>query len=79
MPQFTVASYVKTLCAHADTGLQDGFCNWFGSRITDSVMTSDKKVYVVAGLADGGRLMQYWPEVRVPPSTVRPIRGYAGT
>jgi hypothetical protein len=60
----------EEICDSADQYVAETFCAWGGSRITDAMSTSDGKTYVVAGTADGGRLMQYTPDLRVPPTAV---------
>ncbi|MFL5844794.1 MAG: hypothetical protein ACJ762_08885 [Solirubrobacteraceae bacterium] len=61
------------LCADADAGAREAFCRYAGGRISESVSTADGRVFAIAGAADGGRLVQYFPEVRVPDSAVRRI------
>jgi hypothetical protein len=60
----------EEICDGADQYVTETFCAWAGTRITDAFTTSDHRVFVIAGTADGGRLIQYSPDLRVPPTGV---------
>lgn len=69
----TAAHDVTTVCDGADAAATEAFCALNGSRIGESVATTDGRVFAVAGPADGGRLVQYYPDVRIPASAVRKV------
>lgn len=70
---FLDAERVKEPCAEADASAKAAFCRPAGALMTDSVTTADGRVFAVAGPADGGRLVQYFPEPAIPASGVSKV------
>jgi hypothetical protein len=67
------AASLADVCAGADQSTATAFCEPAGSRMTKAMTTSDGRVFAIAGTGDGGRLVQYHPEVRIVPSAVRRV------
>ena len=66
---FTYSSF----CSSGQVPYPSGFCNSYGSSIKGTYLTGDGKVFAVAGYGADGSLMQYYPDVRVPTTTVTKV------
>jgi hypothetical protein len=61
------------VCDGADEQARASFCEPQGALMTDSVTTADGRVFAVAGPADGGRIVQYFPDIAIPASAVSKV------
>ena len=64
---------ITALCKDADPALAEAFCQWSGARVTSMVSTANGRVYGLAGTGGTARLVQYWPELKVPDTQVRRV------
>ena len=61
------------VCGGADDTLRAAFCDQLGSRVTAVATTTTGRVYAVAGTKDVARLVQLYPQVAVPASTLSQV------
>ncbi|MCW2966901.1 MAG: hypothetical protein JWM71_673, partial [Solirubrobacteraceae bacterium] len=61
------------VCANADDATREAFCDIAGSRITAAATTTSGRVYGIAGTQTAARLVEYYPDVAIPPTGVRKV------